>query len=253
MFLLSLDIIVHELQLHFSNKIFIFRIKNAKMTDIPSEPNQQDVAHRLKQSSIEDDILMSKRRRLTRSSSLQKMRDLNVLICSYNFFMLPKSNTWLKSSHSAFKDMIENYIVFLKLLVASVVKQNEFSEEFQMLTIFLNKTMKEISYKIRNSNAMPTIAVLMFVVHRSIFLLINKTRKHIFKLCIYLTFMLIFLQLAVCIIIMSREYLSLGLIFLFVCIYLICHINAKMSLNYLKHNEHKTKRKIIQLNNSNVL
>jgi len=185
------------------------------------------------------DFLQQRRQRFMRSASIERIKQFNSFICSQNYFLLPALIAWLKTSQTVFHFHIERCILFLKSIFTASIIYKVFVGQCKACANSLNTRAKLCLHNIKNSDAIPALEMLFFILHHSTSSLVANIRRKLYVLCIYATLVLIFLQLATCIFFMCNAYLPGGLIFLFVCIYLISHLNVSVLFHYLKMEEDK--------------
>lgn len=179
------------------------------------------------------DFLEERRRTFTRSSSIDKIMKFNNYICSPNYFLLPALIAWVKTPQTVLQYRIEKCRLILKALLLCFLEDFVFNN-FKSCLFSMNVKAKALYHNILCSDAIPALEITRVILHHHAVSFINNLRKKLFVLSIYFTLSLIFFQLATCIFILSKVYLPAGLIFLFVCLYLISYLNVRVSLHYLK-------------------
>ncbi|KAF2882468.1 hypothetical protein ILUMI_23693 [Ignelater luminosus] len=185
------------------------------------------------------DLFNAKRHKLMRSTSLERIKQFNTFICSQNFYILPSLIAWLKTSQTVLQSQIEKCIKSLKLIFVSSILYNLFLSQLKVCLVILKTTVYNTYKEIYSSDYIPAIEMLYLIAHHSVSLFIGNIKKRLLVLFMYITVLLIFLQFATCIFLFSTICLPAGLIFMFVCLYFISHINVSVLFYHLRKQENK--------------
>lgn len=185
------------------------------------------------------DLFNAKRPKLMRSTSLQRIKQFNTFICSQNFYILPSLIAWLKTSQTVLQSQIERCIKSIKLLFVSSLLYSLLLNQLKVCLVIFKTTAYNTYKNICSNDYIPAIEMLYIIADHVVSLLIGSIKKKLLTLFMYITVLLIFLQFATCIFLFSTICLPAGVIFLFVCLYFISHINVSVLFHYLKKQENK--------------
>lgn len=150
----------------------------------------------------------NKSARLVRTSSLEKIRRFNSFICSQQYYILPALLTWLRSSQSGLNSSAERTIFAFRSLFFNTFFYNLHEIEFKsIITNNLILVLKRIESTYKNIE--------------STFLL---------RISIYLTALILVLELGLCFYILCNTHVPSGLVFLIVCWFYIIYLKYKQSM-----------------------
>lgn len=168
--------------------------------------------------------------RLTRSSSLDKIKKFNTFICSQHYYILPALLSWLKSSQSNLQTATEGTIHFLRTFLLNAF--------FKCYSFFF-KTKKFSINKNQNAAMISVSAIIANFLEE-----FSKCLEPTFLLSavVYIGCLLVFVQVLFSVYLIYLIFLPQGFIFLVGCMLTIQYMCYKTMLNYIEESKKLEKK-----------
>lgn len=174
---------------------------------------------------LTDKIVLKKRENFTRSTSIEKLKKFNQIICSQHYYILPSLLLWLKTSQTLLTSNVEKCIAYIKsmFLICTI---RECFEKVKKLDA-KDKSFAAIC-ELSTKELLPVLSLLLYRIKLNLSLIYEDIKHYTLIATIYLGVSLIFFQLIGCTVLIFFKLPPLGFLFLIGCVLLMSKIAVKV-------------------------